>query len=248
MGAWHRKQAGGGGVLFECKMFCFFSCTRDDELLFLVELSWSLLVWKYLRSILRVITDASHPCSRTASWITILFVRLMALLWLLLNNIKTENRQGQRGPNNTCTDTCGWDGLSLKVKFYTKLPFLDQLKLMQLDATIRFKTQIKSLKKFWITPCNEKQSVYVNVKRTKTHRGFYGNLTPVSVNPWLPSYWGADSIKTVSCRGLWWWSSSFKENILSWRARLSSASAWVKHSDVSVSLIPENCWGSRRSL
>lgn len=31
----------------------------------------------------QVITDASHPCTHTGSWITIFFVRLIALLWLL---------------------------------------------------------------------------------------------------------------------------------------------------------------------
>lgn len=31
----------------------------------------------------QVITDASHPCTHTGSWITIFFLRVIALWWLL---------------------------------------------------------------------------------------------------------------------------------------------------------------------
>ena len=35
----------------------------------------------------QVITDASHPCTHTGSWITIFFVRLIALLGLFKNQV-----------------------------------------------------------------------------------------------------------------------------------------------------------------
>lgn len=35
----------------------------------------------------QVITDASHPCTHTDSWITIFFVRIIALLWLFSNQV-----------------------------------------------------------------------------------------------------------------------------------------------------------------
>lgn len=60
----HRKRAWGKCMSLNATCFVFsVALTRDDKWLFLAALSWSLLVWKYLRSILTLILGSfqMHP-------------------------------------------------------------------------------------------------------------------------------------------------------------------------------------------
>lgn len=71
------------------KSFCFFNHTTQRLAPYecLLPQSFSLALLELIgvkipQKHSQVITDASHPCTHTGSWITIFFVRLIALWWL----------------------------------------------------------------------------------------------------------------------------------------------------------------------
>lgn len=66
--------------VFSVALLCCFS-------LALLQLIGVKIPQKHSQSHSRVVTDAPHPCTHTGSWITIFFVKLIALLCLSKNQV-----------------------------------------------------------------------------------------------------------------------------------------------------------------
>lgn len=89
---WHQRRRLSACFWMQEVFFCF-NCTTQRLALYacVVLQSFSLALLQLIgvkipQKYSQVFTDASHPCTHTGSWITIFFVRLIALLWLFVKS------------------------------------------------------------------------------------------------------------------------------------------------------------------